>query len=899
MRTQSVCRFCGELPLGGWFHRQRLRSRQSFIVPGAIPHYAPDRPFRVEHILLNLKIDPRAKTLSGSVRQRIRVVAAKQRVLKLDQIGIQFEEAKINHQKVDFTLDSQSVSLVLPQSAGSEIQPGTLLDVEIQYSVPHPRRGIYFTGPDPFYPNKTYQVWTQGQDEDNRYWIPTLDYPNQKATSEVIATVPQGFIAVSNGELVSKKQIAEEVSFHYRLGVPHVTYLITLVVAEFVEWADLGPRNLPVQYFVPKGRQEDGQRAFRNTPKMIEAFEQKTGIQYPYEKYSQVAVQDFIFGGMENTSATTQTDLTLHDARASLDFTSDPLVSHELAHQWFGDLVTCRDWSHGWLNEGFATFMERVWIECNSQPGGGFEEAKYYSYQDLKEYLADDQSQYRRPIVCNTYLEPIDLFDTHLYQKGGLVLNLLRFILGEEPFWKSVNTYLTRHRGQTVETLDLVRAIEDTTGKNLRRVMDEWVYSGGHPEFVIAYQWHEESMLAEWVIEQKQTGGAESIEKDGVFTRIFHLPVLLEMNLADGSQVSETIQLSEARERIFIRAASKPTMVRFDPHSWIPKTLKFPRPKPMLLTQLSSDSDCMGRIEAIHELLQIADPEIVKALGVSVSSDLFWGVQVEAAKALAEVRSDLARDQLIAALGTRHPKARRAIVAALGSYQDQKSVAALLPLASRDESYFVESEAIFAFSHARLKSTLSLEKIVDQSEIDQIESFLMTQISKDSYRDVIRASVLNALAELPGAGTGARPSVLKTLMDWSQCGHSPDIRGAAVRGLGRILQSARPTEKAQILAYFNHLGDEDQFRIRTQLVIALEDSGCTEAIPILNKIGRLDSDGRVKRAARIAKNELMVADSVPASVMELKAAFEKLEEDYKKLRAKFEEKAAGTGASSV
>src|SRR6185437_11759410 len=165
---------------------------------------------------------------------------------------------------------------------------------------------------------------------------------------------------------------------------------------------------------------------------MIEAFEAKVGVPYAYEKYSQVAVQDFIFGGMENTSATTQTDRTLHDARAHLDFTSDSLVSHELAHQWFGDLLTCRDWSHGWLNEGFATFMERVWVENDTGQHGGVDEAKYYSYQDLKEYLQEDSGGYRRPIVSNTYIEPIDLFDRHLYQKGGLVLNLLRYVLGED-----------------------------------------------------------------------------------------------------------------------------------------------------------------------------------------------------------------------------------------------------------------------------------------------------------------------------------------------------------------------------------------------------------------------------------------------------------------------------------
>ena len=249
----------------------------------------------------------------------------------------------------------------------------------MKYRIPHPpRRGIYFTGPESAYPNKPYQTWTQGQDEDSRYWFPTFDYPNQKATLEMRVRVPQGFTAVSNGALVAQKTEGAHTHFHYRLGHPIVPYLVSLVVAEFSFWEDAGPRGLPVQYFVAPGREEDGKRAFGNTPQMIEAFEKKLGVPFPYEKYAQTAVQDFIFGGMENASATTQTDRTLHDARAHPDFSSDPLVSHELAHQWFGDLVTCRDWSHGWLNEGFATFMERVWIENATGPGSGAEEAKYY-----------------------------------------------------------------------------------------------------------------------------------------------------------------------------------------------------------------------------------------------------------------------------------------------------------------------------------------------------------------------------------------------------------------------------------------------------------------------------------------------------------------------------------------
>ncbi len=883
MREKMVCRFCG-IQSG---ITASSNGRRPFAITGATSHYAPDRPFRLEHILLDLRVDPRAKTLSGVVTQKVRVIAPEQKLLSLDQIGLQIEAVTIEKKSVEFSIYGHSLNIHL----GFIPSPGDLLEVSVQYQVASPQRGVYFTGPDVEHPAKPYQVWTQGQDEDSRYWFPTLDYPSQKSTSEVIAVVPHGFVAVSNGALVSKEEVPQGIRYHYRLGMPHVTYLITLVVAELVEWSDRGPapRELPIQYYVPLGREEDGRRAFQNTPKMIEVFEKKTGVPYPFEKYSQVAVQDFIFGGMENTSATTQTDLTLHDSRAHLDFSSDPLVSHELAHQWFGDLVTCRDWSHGWLNEGFATFMERIWVEENTNTvggfPGGFEEAKYYSYQDLKEYLADDQGRYRRPIVCNTYIEPIDLFDTHLYQKGGLVLNLIRHVLGDVPFWKSIQAYLNQHRGKNVETLDLIRSIEETTGRNLRQFADEWLFSAGHPEFEVTYQWHEEKKLNEWVIQQKQTGGLPFVTQDGVTTVLFHLPVLLEMTLRDGSKVSQSVQVGEARERIFISSSAKPTRVRLDPDHWIPKTMKFPRPKEMLLCQLVEDPDCMGRIEAAQELVKVADAEIVAALGQAAASDSFWGVQVEAAQALAELRTNAARDALIRALNAQHPQARRAIVAALGTYSLPSEV--LRKVAERDESYFVEAEATHAWVRSQLRPTGSLAGGIpedNQAQVSSIEKFLLNQLSKSSYRDVIGIGAIRGLAELPGIGVGERPQAFQVLIDRAiRREFSLDLRGGAVRALGRILKTARVPERKQILDVLNQAADEDNFRLRSHLVATLDESGCSEATPILAKILQLDSDGRIKRSARVALDRLTTAGTTPESIQSLKAALLKLEEDYRKL----------------
>jgi aminopeptidase N len=883
MRERGICKLCelGSLTL----HHQGSSGRRPFAIPGSSPHYAPDRPFRVEHILLDLIIDPIGQRISGKTTQKVRVIAPEQRWIKLDQIGLQIEEVSVGGETAQFNVQDNSLNIDL----GHPLASGKLLEVSVRYHLSQPRRGIYFTGPDSDYPKKRYQVWTQGQDEDSRYWFPTLDYPNQKATSEVIATVPRGFTAISNGALISRNEVSEGVRFHYSLGTPHVTYLMTLVVGEFSEWSDSGPRALPVQYFVAPGCEEDGKRAFANTPKMIEAFESKTGVPYPYEKYSQVAVQDFIFGGMENTSATTQTDLTLHDKRAHLDFSSDPLVAHELAHQWFGDLVTCRDWSHGWLNEGFATFMERVWVESNPGEGGGFEEGKYYSYQDLKAYFSEDQKRYRRPIVCNTYVEPIDLFDTHLYQKGGLVLNLIRHVLGDDWFWKSVKVYLERHRGQNVETLDLIRAIEDTTGRNLRRFFDEWVFSAGFPEFEVSYQWHEDKKLTEWVIEQKQTQGAPSLIKDGVTTQLFHLPVTLELTLDGCKKVVHKVEIAEARERIFLPSPSKPLMVRFDPDHWIPKVMKFPRPKEMLLYQLVHDSDCMGRIEAAQELIKIADPSVVHSIGNAVRSDLFWGVQAECAKALTELKTNASRDQLIAALSVvKHPKARRAIVASLGTFRDEKAAEALKKVAEGDSSYYVEADATYAWAFSRIKPGQTMDPV----HLEQIEAFLLKQLEKSSYRDVIRSATLSALAELPGVGRGDCPTAFNAIIQWSGRGNGVDVRAAAVRAMGKVLKTAAPAQRTQIVDIFSHLGDEDNFRLRMQLTATLEESGCHEAIPVLQKVRQLDLDGRVRRAAQVGVDHLLSSGTVPESIDQLKGALGKLEVEYRDLRSKFEEEKA-------
>ncbi|MDH3604949.1 MAG: M1 family metallopeptidase, partial [Candidatus Tectomicrobia bacterium] len=335
-----------------------LQGRRAFALAEARPHYAPDRPCDIAHIALTLHLDIDRKTVSGTCATTVRAMRDGIGQVTLDAVDLQIARVRqCGGTELPYDYDSRSLCIHLPAALGR----GEETTVEVAYSVTKPRLGLYFIEPDSAYPDKAVQVWSQCQDEDARYWFPCFDSPNEKATTEITVTVPQPYFALSNGQLLdtTHDETARTSTYHWLQDQPHATYLMTLVVGEFSEQTEqVG--SLPVQWYVTPGRETDGQRAFGDTPEMVRFFSQKLGVPYPWPKYAQIAVSDFVFGGMENTSATTQTDLTLHDERAHLDYSSNGLVAHELAHQWFGNLLTCKFWSHAWLNEGFATYFDAL-----------------------------------------------------------------------------------------------------------------------------------------------------------------------------------------------------------------------------------------------------------------------------------------------------------------------------------------------------------------------------------------------------------------------------------------------------------------------------------------------------------------------------------------------------------
>jgi aminopeptidase N len=379
--------------------------RKSFELPGAKPHYNPDRPGQVNHIFLDLKLDIPNKSFQGICKITLTPIRHDIKELTLDAVNLGIQSVLIKNISQPFDYNGEKLIINLLQTL-----PEEKTEIEIHYQVNQPQRGLYFIEPDEHYPDKPVQVWTQGEDEDSRFWFPCFDYPGQLATSEIRVQIPKPLIAVSNGELIDLEDKGTERIYHWSQKQIHPTYLMTLAVGNFAELTD-HYQELPVTYYVEKGREADGLRSMGKTPKMIEFFAEAFGYPYPFPKYAQVCVDDFIFGGMENTSTTLLTDRCLLDERAALDNrNTESLVAHELAHQWFGDLVVIKHWSHAWIKEGMASYSEVLWTAMEY----GSSDAAYYMLGETRNYLEEDYSRYRRPIVTNIYREAIELYDRHL-----------------------------------------------------------------------------------------------------------------------------------------------------------------------------------------------------------------------------------------------------------------------------------------------------------------------------------------------------------------------------------------------------------------------------------------------------------------------------------------------------
>ena len=733
--------------------------------------YIPSHDYHTQNILLNLHFDFDHSQAIGTATLTFAPLVNDLKSVELDAGDLTVNSVKFaSGAPLKFDVDTKKEKLAI--TLDRAYQPSDVLTVVIDYhtnggatgALFGGSRGLTFIKPTPDDPSAPKQIWSQGESEDNHFWFPCYDHPNDFTTTEIIATVEKPLSVVSNGKLLSVKENAGNTrTYDWKMDVPHATYLTSIVVGEYAP-IEQTYNGIPVTTYVYPNQVTEGKVTAARMADMVKFFSEKTGVPYPYVKYAQTMAHNF-GGGMENISATTMIDGMIHDERGELDGTADSLESHELAHQWFGDFVTCRSWADVWLNESFATYFQAMWDE-KSLGRDDFLYSDVKSNQD--QYLQAWKRGSRRPIVTENYTSPDAVFDTYAYPRGGAVLHMLRTTLGEENWWRAIYHYLTKNAHQPVETEQFRIAIEEATGQSMDWFFDEWLYKMGHPIFRVTQAYDAGSKTVTLTIRQEQKVDATSAYPQVVF---FRMPVLIEIGSATGTHIEKAMIEAKEEQSFSFKVDSEPLLIDFDYGGTLIKELHFEKTTAQLIYQLSHDGDVLGRVFALNELTarmkNTATPAdetaaITKAIASAATGDAFWGVRSESVGALSGVAGPDARTALLAAAKDKAPRVRARTLNALAATKDSSLAGVYLGYLN-DPSYNVIRAAATGLGATKDPGAYdALNKLLDQP----------------SWRDTIRTSGLSGLAAL------GDPRALDSAVRFAARGNPLGVRGAALSVLG-------------------------------------------------------------------------------------------------------------------
>jgi aminopeptidase N len=715
-------------------------------------HWAPSRAYHVENYKLTLHFDEAKGEVLGDESIALRPFEANFRKFYVDSTeltidSVTLEQAHATPIKLTYRTEDARLWITLDRGYNA----ASTLNLHIVYHG-FPRTGLFFVNPSASYPNWPHEIFSQGEPELNHYWFPCWDYPNDMATSETVTTVPEGQTVVSNGKLVKVTHSAGHVTYDWVESIPHSSYLISIAVGPWHKFTDKY-KDKPVDYYVPKTVDEaTARRSFHLTPDMIDFFSRATGFDYPYEQYAQTTVQNYIFGGQENVSATTLTDATLHDERAEQDYPSTSLVSHELGQQWFGDFVQGRDWANIWLNEGFATYLEALYTQHHE----GYDAYRYAIYNDQLKEQSEDREAYRRPIVDRHYDDPLDMFDATTHEKGADVLDMLRYVIDgteaashpasqNEPLFRALDHYLTVHHSQTADTADLLDAIRTSTGQELDWFFREWVFMSGHPDYRVQASYDAAKQEEKITVTQTQQTA------DG--TPIFEMPIDLAFYGANAERKKIQVRDNLQQQEFEIPLDFEPLWVDFDPDDFIDKTLKFEKPASALIAQAEKDPSMMSRLWAVQQLgvstfEENADAP-VSALEEVLDSDHFYAVRAAAAMSLGVMATEQAKSALLSAIRQPDSRVRTAVVKALSSFAKDEAVYSALVNALHDgSSYAVEAAAAEDLGTSGLPQAFDVlhAKVLTNPEVHVMQATLSALAAT---KDPRAAAILLAQAE-PG-----------------------------------------------------------------------------------------------------------------------------------------------------
>ena len=818
---------------------------------GLSRQYAPERHVDVIHVRIDVTPDFNARTISGVTSITFVPIARPLEELTLDAIDLNVASVASKAGIAGYAASDETLTVTF----SPPLLPGEETTVIVTYDA-EPRRGLYFRTPEMGYPAADTHLFTQGESHEAPYWYPNFDYPNERFRSEVICRVPPGMTVVSNG-----RQVAEEIdeatglkAVHWIQEKPHVNYLVALVAGN-LEKIESRYRSIPLAFYTPASQIAQAAGSFRDTADMLAFYEREIGVPYPWDKYAQAAVTDFVAGGMENTSLTILTDGTLFTDATENIRSSQELVAHELVHQWFGDYVTCKDWSHLWLNEGFAVYYETLY---NGHKNGR-DALLYELYRSGRQIASRDANA--KPIVTRTYRHADEQFDYRTYGKAAWVLHMLRSQLGEGLFRRIVQTYLERHALGVVVSEDLRSIIEELSGRSFDRFFDQWLYHGGCPRLTVSYSWSEKDKLAKITVEQTPLGNQDAMP--------FALPTRVRFYLQDQA-LDREIDIDGTHHDFYFALHARPRIVRFDPKLTVLAQVKFDKPRDMLYAQLANTTDVVGRLLAVDALKQKKDKKTVAALAKALKDDPFYGVRRSAAAALREIHTNEAFEALLDSMEQCDARVRLQVVEEIGRFYRPESQAAMENVLATEQNPDIVAVAI---------------RNVGRYHAPQTRQVIRKHLQSDSYRNALASAALRAIRTLDDSSF--IPEVIETLRKNEARFTSRGFAGG-LETLARIARDEDDKTEVRefLLGYVNH----PRQTVQLGAISALGTLGDPKAIPVVETFCGDEPYDRIERCAKNAIEALRrKKELVPGEIVELRKVVDDLKKETEKLKEELED----------
>ncbi|MCB9282481.1 MAG: M1 family metallopeptidase [Lewinellaceae bacterium] len=684
-------------------------------IPNELPEYqaSATRLFDLLHTELHVSFDWEKEAVNGEATLTLLPYFYPADQLTLDAKDFDVHSLKLeNGRDLSFQNDGEQLTIQLDRS----YERTDTLEVRIDYTA-YPKaeggswaitsdKGLFFINPRGEDPEKPRQIWTQGETENNSRWFPTIDKPNERCTDDIYITVEGHFKTLSNGVLVSSANNPDGTrTDHWRMDQPHAPYLMMLAVGDYAVVPDTW-RNIPLQYYVEPEFEADAKAIFPYTPEMLEFFSNLLDYPYPWPKFSQIVVRDYVSGAMENTTAVVFGEFMNGKTRELVDvLDNETIVAHEMFHQWFGDLVTCESWANITLNEGFANYAEYLWLEHKH----GKEDADYHLISETDGYVSAAHGN-AHPLIDYHYSDRESMFDEHSYNKGGLVLHMLRNYLGDEAFFAGLHHYLIKNAYSDVEADELREAMEEVSGQDLNWFFDQWYFQKGHPILDIQYDYDEKSHEVVVRVEQTQY-------QDGM-PPIFQFPVTVQIFLPGQAPLEEKDWMRERVKEFRFKVPGKPQLVLFDPDRVLLCERSENKSTEDYLNQYHLASNVRDRLEALQNLVGAKSGHPTEVL-ISALDDSFWGIRMFAMDNLETGEIPLPKVEAIAK-GDPHSHVRAAACFFLGQSGDGRYADTLEKIVENDYSLITTAAALNALYTLSPEKGLKMAQSLENQESDFI-----------------------------------------------------------------------------------------------------------------------------------------------------------------------------------